>query len=66
MKRKPPTIFVPTLLDTAGLRHIIPTKDAPAYCGAAGMQSFPHDWAVGELCARGAWRGMSRRCWTCD
>lgn len=55
MKKPPnPTIYcVPTLLDRAGARHIIPMKDSAAYCGAAdGSQQFPHDWKAGDLCPR--------------
>lgn len=44
--------YVPTLVDDAGLRHIIPGKDSAAYCGATGAQHFPHDHKATELCQR--------------
>jgi hypothetical protein len=52
MKRKPtePTLYLPTLVDKAGTRHIIPAKDSAAYCGAVGSQHFPHDHKAAELC----------------
>jgi hypothetical protein len=53
MKRTKPathTLFVPTLLDKAGTRHI--TKDSAAYCGATGSQHFPHEHKAAELCPR--------------
>jgi hypothetical protein len=54
MKRKPtePMLYVPTLLDKAGARHIISTKDSAAYCGATGSQHFPHEYKAAELCPR--------------
>ncbi len=55
MTRKPTAtiLFVPTLLAKDGTRHIIPRKDASAYCGAAdGAQHFPHDWKASDLCQR--------------
>lgn len=54
MKRaaSPTVYFVPTLLDAAGLRHIIPAKDRAAYCGAMGEQHLPHDCKANELCQR--------------
>lgn len=46
------TLFVPTLLDADGSRHIIPAKDKPALCGATGAQAFPHDHRARDLCQR--------------
>lgn len=46
------TLYVPTLLDSEGARHIIPRRDAPAYCGATGIQHEPHPWPRQELCPR--------------
>lgn len=46
------TLYVPTLLDTAGTRHIIPGKDMAAYCGAEGSQQSPHDHKASDLCQR--------------
>jgi len=45
-------IYVPTLLDTVGARHIIPSKDQAAYYGATGDQHFPHDHKASDLCQR--------------
>lgn len=47
------TLYVPTLLDKAGARHIIPGKDRAAYCGVTdGSQHFPHDHKAEQLCQR--------------
>jgi hypothetical protein len=49
-----PTVFyVPTLLAKDGTRHVIPSKDKAAYCGATdGSQHFPHDYRAADLCQR--------------
>jgi hypothetical protein len=52
------TLYVPTLVDKAGLRHIIPSKDSAAYCGATGAQHFPHDHKAADLCRRCVQRYM--------
>jgi hypothetical protein len=55
MKKTKPSgtvLYVPTLLDKTGARHIIPGKDSAAYCGATGSQHFPHDHKASELCPR--------------
>ena len=46
------TLYVPTLVDKAGARHIIPSKDSAAYCGATGSQQFPRDNKAANLCQR--------------
>lgn len=46
------TLYVPTLVDADGLRHIIPSKNNAAYCGAIGQQHFPHDHKAASLCQR--------------
>lgn len=46
------TLFVPTLVDSDGLRHIIPGKDMPAYCKATGEQMFPKEHRASTLCQR--------------
>ncbi len=46
------TLYVPTLLDRSGTRHIIPMKDSAAYCGARGSQFFPHEYRAADLCQR--------------
>lgn len=46
------TLYVPTLLSKDGTRHIIPSKDKPARCGATGEQYAPHDWRAAQLCQR--------------
>lgn len=46
------TLYVPTLIDADGLRHIIPSKNSAAYCGAIGQQFFPKDHKANELCQR--------------
>ncbi len=51
-KRTYTTLYVPTLLDKEGARHIIPAKDKPSYCGATGAQHFPHDHKAADLCQR--------------
>ena len=45
-------IYTPTLVDADGQRHIIPSKDRPAYCGATGEQEAPHDHRIDTLCLR--------------
>ena len=45
-------LYVPTLIDEEQCRHIIPHKDAPAYCGATGTQDAPRDWPRRNLCPR--------------
>lgn len=55
MRTNKPTytvLYVPTLLDKVGTRHIIPSKDRAAYCGASGSQHFPHDHKAADLCQR--------------
>ncbi len=46
------TLYVPTLTDDEGLRHIIPARDKPAYCGATGTQRAPYTWSQRALCKR--------------
>lgn len=46
------TLMVPTLVDAEGLRHIIPSKDQPAYCGAEGAQEAPREHRSASLCQR--------------
>ena len=45
-------IYTPTLVDVDGQRHIIPSKDELAYCGATGAQEAPHDHKARDLCLR--------------
>lgn len=45
-------LYVPTLVDDNDLRHIIPSKDKAAYCGATGQQHFPKDHKASDLCQR--------------
>lgn len=45
-------ICVPTLVDQSGSRHIIPSKDQPALCGAMGAQEKPADHRIDQLCLR--------------
>ncbi len=55
MKRRTvaPAIYVPTLVDAQGHRHIIPHKDAFALCGVEiGEQHAPHDHRIDTLCLR--------------
>lgn len=47
-----PAIYVPTLVDSGGHRHIIPARDQPALCGAVGLQYGPLDWRIDTLCLR--------------
>ncbi len=47
-----PAIYTPTLVDDAGHRHIIPSKDKPALCGATGAQDAPRDHRIDTLCLR--------------
>lgn len=46
------TLYIPTLLDKSGVRHIVPATGSAAYCGAMGSQHFPHDYKASELCQR--------------
>ena len=46
-------IYVPTLVDAQGHRHIIPSKGAFALCGVEiGAQEAPHDHRIDTLCLR--------------
>lgn len=45
-------IYALTLVDSDGLRHIIPEWDAPAYCGAMGAQEPPASHRHDRLCVR--------------
>lgn len=47
-----PAIYTPTLVDSDGHRHIIPSKNTPALCGAVGEQDAPRDHRVDTLCLR--------------
>ena len=47
-----PTIYAPTLVDLDGRRHIIPSKDKPALCGATGEQDAPREHRGDTLCLR--------------
>lgn len=46
------TIYTPTLVDADAHRHIIPSKDKPALCGATGEQDAPREHRVDTLCLR--------------
>lgn len=52
------TLDTPTLVDSDGLRHIIPGKDQPAYCGATGTQEAPRQHQAKNLCQRCVQRYM--------
>jgi hypothetical protein len=47
-----PAIYTPTLVDSDAHRHIIPSRDKPALCGATGEQDAPRDHRVDTLCLR--------------
>lgn len=54
MKKRtmPRAIYAPTLLDSDGSRHIIPSKDKSALCDATGAQEAPRDHRIDTLCLR--------------